>query len=241
MKWFRIAIISLFLGVLGVFWVFPQPFHIAYAKYITFHRYSDSLYASVSLSVADQTLLRENYLVASKRISEFWGKKKGKAAVFYCNDATVYRRFCRSQKGSGCSIITPFGSWIILNTGGMNQDVLAHEMCHDELATRAGWWASRTKIPKWKDEGLALQLDDRFVTASDSIQRYINYKAELQRFSMNNQVTIPLEHLQTEKQFFGGDPVYTQLAYLISATEIARLISLKGRKQTIEELLKDAN
>jgi hypothetical protein len=110
-------------------------------------------------------------------------------------------------------------------------------MCHDELATRAGWWTSRTKIAKWEDEGLALQLDDRFVSATDSIQRYIDYKAELQRFSMNNQISIPLENLQTEKQFFGGDAVYTQLAYLIAATEVARLISLKGRQNVIDQTI----
>lgn len=236
MKWFRIAIIGLLVGALSVFWVFPQPFHIAYAKYFTFQKQSDQLYSSVPLSVEKEKLLRKHFQTASKRIKDFWGEKRGNAPVFYCEEVNTYNQLCQSTKGSGCSIITPFGSWIVLNFDGMNNDVIAHEMCHDELATRAGWWTSRTAIPKWKDEGLALQLDNRFVAATDSIQRYIDYKAELQRFSMGNQVSIPLDNLQTEAQFFGGDAVYTQLAYLSSATEVARLISLEGRQSIINQL-----
>lgn len=237
MKWFRITIIGLLVGVLSIFWIFPQPFHIAYAKYVTFQKYSDQLYSSMPLSSKREKLLYKYYQTASNRVESFWGDKRGNATVFYCEKIDTYNRLCQSPKGSGCSIITPFGSWIVLNYNGLNNDVIAHEMCHDELATRAGWWASRTKIPKWKDEGLALQLDNRFVAATDSIQRYIDYKAELQRFSMGNQVTIPLENLQSEKQFFGGDAVYTQLAYLVSATEVARLISIRGRQSVIDGML----
>ncbi|MFT6480445.1 MAG: hypothetical protein ACJAVP_003607 [Spirosomataceae bacterium] len=52
---------------------------------------------------------------------------------------------------------------------------------------------------------------------------------------MGNQVNIPLENLQTDDEFFGGDAFYTQLAYLISATEVARLISIKGKDELIQE------
>lgn len=235
MKWFRAILIGITICVLSLFWVFPQPFHIAYAKYFAFIKVSTNLYSSRELSEKKTQQLEKYRTLASERINDFWGSKKGKAAIFYCSEITVYQRLCQSPKGSGCSVITPFGSWIILNYSGMNEDVIAHEMCHDELASRMGWWQSKTQLPKWLDEGLALQLDHRFVSSTDSIQRYIDYKAELQDFSMGNQVDIPLENLKTEKQFFGGDAVYTQLAYLISATEVAKLISVNGRKNIIQK------
>ena len=237
MRWFRFIIIGLIVGVISIFWLFPQPFHILYAKYFTFQKVSEQLYSSNELSKKSKQQLEEQYREAAERINHFWGSKKGKAAVFYCDEIRTYQRLCQSPKGSGCSVITPFGSWIILNYGGMNEDVIAHEMSHDELSTRMGWWRSKTQLPKWLDEGLALQLDHRFVSATDSIQRYIDYKAELQDFSMRNQVTIPLENLKTEKQFFGGDAVFTQLAYLVSATEVAKLISINGRKSVIQKTL----
>lgn len=235
MKWFRFIIIGLVAGTLSIFWVFPQPFHIVYAKHFSFHQLSDKIYSSEKLTKKKQRLLQKQYRIASSRISDFWGNKIGKSSVFYCSDVAIYRRLCQSPKGSGCSVITPFGSWIILNYNGMSEDVIAHEMCHDELSSRMGWWKSKTQLPKWLDEGLALQLDHRFVSSTDSIQRYIDYKAELQQFSMGDQLEIPLDNLQTEEEFFGGDPVYTQLAYLISATEVARLISVKGKNELIQK------
>lgn len=237
MKWFRVSFILGLTVLFSVFWIFPQSFHIIYAKHFLFKKINKSIYSTPGLTTKEQQQLIRQYDIASERIHKFWNYKMGSAPIFYCDNEADYQRLCQSPKGSGCSVITPFGAWIILNYNGMDEDVIAHEMCHDELAARVGWWMSRTKIPKWKDEGLALQLDNRFVTTSDSIQRYVKYKAELQRFSMNNQVSIPLEKLQTEKQFFGGDPVYTQLAYLTSATEVARLISIKGKQEVLNEFL----
>lgn len=233
MKWLRFIIIGLIVGALSVFWVFPQSFHIVYAKNFTFRKVSPRIYSSEKLPEKQQQLLQKQHAIAASRIIDFWGSKKGEASVFYCGDIAVYQRLCQSPKGSGCSVITPFGSWIILNYNGMSEDVIAHEMCHDELSSRMGWWKSKTQLPKWLDEGLALQLDHRFVSSTDSIQRYIDYKAELQDFSMGNQVIIPLKNLQTEEGFFGGDAVYTQLAYLISATKVAKMISLKGKETVL--------
>lgn len=239
MKWFRVSFILGLCVLFSVFWIFPQSFHIVYAKHFLFKKITENIYSTPGLTIKEQKQLMRQYEVAADRIQKFWNFKIGSAPIFYCQHEAVYQRLCQSPKGSGCSVITPFGSWIILNYNGMDEDVIAHEMCHDELAARVGWWVSRTKISKWKDEGLALQLDNRFVTTSDSIQRYINYKAELKRFSMNNEVAIPLAKLQTEKQFFGGDPVYTQLAYLTSATEVARLISIKGRQKVLDDFLSE--
>lgn len=239
MRWFRFILIGCFFALLGAFWLFPQAFHIVYAQKFVFKPVSTGLYASGKLSKEQSDLLLTYRKSATDRIKDFWGKKQGQAAVFYCDAAEIYERLCHSSKGSGCSVITPFGSWIILNYNGMSEDVIAHEMCHDELSARIGWWRSRTSVPKWLDEGLALQLDNRFVNSSDSIQRYIDYKAELQKFSLGNQVKIPLKNLETDKQFFGNDAVFTQLAYLTSATQVAKMISVHGRKKVLNDVLEN--
>ncbi|WP_332368176.1 hypothetical protein [Spirosoma telluris] len=49
----------------------------------------------------------------------------------------------------------PWGaSYLILGPDGNNTDVIAHELCHDELFARLGWWRVKRQIPQWFNEGL---------------------------------------------------------------------------------------
>ena len=178
----------------------------------------------------------KNYIkVAKNRITNFWGSQNGKAVIIFCNDLDTYQKYCQTSEGAGCSIGTIFGSWIILNKEGLNADVLAHEMSHNELMTRVGWWKTKTKIPTWFDEGVALMLDYRFVGKQDSLQRYKAYASEL---SFLSRKPIPLGELTTEKEFFGRNELYTKIAYFTSAAAIAKKIAIKGKKEIYNTLNK---
>jgi hypothetical protein len=59
----------------------------------------------------------------------------------------------------------------------MSEDVIAHEMCTTVVKQDGVGGKSKTQLPKWLDEGLALQLDHRFVHRQYST--CIDYKAEL--------------------------------------------------------------
>jgi hypothetical protein len=204
-----------------------------------FQEIKTNIFVEKSISKQQQDSLIHYVINADSRIKDFWGKREGKAKIIFCKNAETYKKYAKTTEGAGFSIGTPLGSWIILNKDGLNIDVIAHEMCHDELMTRLGWWRTKKEIPTWFDEGLALMLDYRFVSSQDSIQRYIDYRSELSYLTSK---PIPLEEIVTQKGFFGKSELFTKIAYFTSAVEVSRKISLKGKQEifrTIEKTKKE--
>jgi hypothetical protein len=222
-------LLTILVAILLIFtWTFPQFFRCLFVTYDNFAELKKGIFIEKNISIKQSDSLLKNIKLAKKRIHSFWGNQEGIAKIIYCSNAETYKKYCQSSEGAGCSIGTPFGSWIILNTDGLNTDVIAHEMCHDELMTKLGWWKTKKLIPTWFDEGLALMLDQRFVSTQDSIQRYIDYRTELSYLTPR---PIPLSELSTQKAFFGQNPLFTKIAYFSSAVEVSKKISIKGRKE----------
>lgn len=239
MKYFKYCVL-LIIGILLIFtWTFPQFFRCLFVAYDDFDEIKPMIFVEKTIPKKQKDTLLKDIALAKKRIISFWGKQEGIAKIIFCKNAETYKKYCQSSEGAGCSIGTPMGSWIILNTDGLNTDVIAHEMCHDELMTRLGWWKTKKEIPTWFDEGLALMLDQRFVASQDSIQRYIDYRSELNYLSSR---PIPLDELTTQKAFFGQNQLFTKIAYFSSAVEVSKKISVKGKKEvfiTIEKIKKE--
>jgi len=209
-------------------WLFPQFLWCFFVEYDSFQEIKPNIFVEEKTSKMQQDSLLKFVENAEKRIKTFWGGKSGQAKIIFTKNAMTYQKYAKTTEGAGFSIGTPLGSWIILNQDGLNTDVIAHEMCHDELMTKLGWWKTKKEIPTWFDEGLALMLDYRFVCSQDSIQRYIDYRTELSYLSP---VPIPLTELNTQKDFFGQGELFTKIAYFTSAVEVSRRISLKGKKE----------
>ena len=107
--------------------------------------------------------LRQHLATARARLTRFWGDRRGRATLIYCPQQADYEQYCIGGEGAGCSLGTPWGeSFLILGPDGNNADVIAHELCHDELFARLGWWRTKREIPVWFNEGLALMVDYRF-------------------------------------------------------------------------------
>jgi hypothetical protein len=239
MSYFKGLSIALIIILLIFTWTFPQFFRCLFVAYDDFDEIKPMIFVEKTITIKQQDSLKSYVKNAKKRIVSFWGKQEGIAKIIFCKNAETYKKYCQSSEGAGCSIGTPFGSWIILNQDGLNVDVIAHEMCHDELMTRLGWWKTKNEIPTWFDEGLALMLDYRFVSSQDSIQRYIDYRTELSYLSP---IPIPLNELNTQKDFFGQNQLFTKIAYFSSAVAVSKKISVKGKKEvfkTIEKVKKD--
>ena len=239
MRFLKPISIVLFFSFLLFISVFPQVLRCSFAKYDDFISLQPNVYAATTSTLKQQDSLKKYITIAKKRVASFWGSQKGDATIIFCDSPEEYQKYCRTSEGAGCTIGTPVGSWIVLNKDGLNADVIAHEMSHDELMTRLGWWKTKTKIPTWFDEGVALMLDYRFVGSQDSVQRYQRYRDELFFFSKKS---LPLEELTTEKDFFGQDEFHTKIAYFTAASIVSRKIAYGGKQaihQTIQRVKQD--
>lgn len=228
MKIFKLTIYLIIVFAFLFAWLFPQFLRCYFVEYDNFQEIKPNIFVEKKTPQKQQDSLLKYVESAEKRLKTFWGGKNGQAKIIFCKNSITYQKYAKTTEGAGFSIGTPLGSWIILNQDGLNVDVIAHEMCHDELMTKLGWWKTKQEIPTWFDEGLALMLDYRFVSTQDSIQRYIDYRTELSYLSP---VPIPLNELNTQKDFFGQGELLTKIAYFTSAVEVSRKISLKGKKE----------
>lgn len=236
MRFLKPIFITLFFCFLLFISVFPQVLRCSFVKYDDFNNLQPNVYVATTSTIKQQDSLKKYIKIAKKRVEDFWGSQKGNATIIFCDNLEEYQKYCRTSDGAGCTIGTPVGSWIVLNKDGLNPDVIAHEMSHSELMTRIGWWKTKTKIPTWFDEGVALMLDYRFVEAQDSVQRYKAYRDELFFLSKKSP---SLEELSTEKEFFGQGEFYTKLAYFTSASVVSRKIAYGGKQsihQTIQKV-----
>lgn len=191
------------------------------------------LYIQHTATAKQQFLFRRHTQAAFDRIRRFWGDRRGQAILIYCPTQSDYERYCAGGEGAGCSVGTPWGaSYLILGPEGNNTDVIAHELCHDELFTRIGWWRVKRQIPQWFNEGLALMVDYRFSNPAvweqpDSTEQASS--EENTALSFPQRPLLTLTELETTRDFFGGDYVHTMLAYQTAADEVARWLAVVGR------------
>jgi hypothetical protein len=186
---------------------------------------SHTIYVRTTVSPRQRNTFQRHVRAAQTRISRFWGSQRGRALLIYCPDQADYVRYCAGGEGAGCSLGTPWGdAYLVLGPDGNNVDVIAHELCHDELFARLGWWHVKRQIPQWFNEGLALLVDYRF-SAPDVWEQPDTTASEeplRNRFRFPPRPMIPLTDLVTTDDFFGGDYGRVMLAYQTAADEVER-------------------
>lgn len=193
------------------------------------------VYANQSATVSQQRTFQQHVATARDRIGRFWGNRQGQATLIYCPRQADYEQYCAGGEGAGCSIGTPWGAaYLILGPDGNNADVIAHELCHDELFARLGWWQVKRQIPQWFNEGLALMVDYRFSNPSiweqpDSLSSSPPPWDALSPVPHAPRPMLKLTDLETTRDFFGGDYDHTMLAYQTAADEVARWLTVVGR------------
>ncbi len=235
-RWFLSLLIAL---PIGLFFLFPTLWRclgIAYADGFQPMRVGQrTLYISTDATPRQRDVLLNHIDVASTRIRRFWGNQKGQAVVIYCPTQEQYARYCSGGEGAGCSIGMPWGdSFLVLGPEGNSPDVIAHELCHDELFARLGWLTIKRQVPQWFNEGLALMVDYRFSSGStDARERFLVYDAEWNYRAhgpqgLSPQVVSGLSSLETTRDFFYGDYSRVMLAYLTAGREVSRWLATVG-------------
>ena len=196
---------------------------------------STHVYVSQAATPRQLNQFRQRMQAANARIRRFWGDKRGTATFIYCPTQDRYAQYCDGGEGAGCSLGTPWGNtYLILGPDGNNTDVIAHELCHNELFARLGWWRVKRQIPQWFNEGLALMVDYRFSSPSvweqpDSTAGQSQFSDDDPALAFPQRPMLSLKALETTRDFFGGDYVHTMLAYQTAADEVTRWLTKAGR------------
>lgn len=235
----NIFLIGIFLLVAYYLW-FPPIWACQTVRFRGYTEIDNSVYVSNHTSQPRRDSLTSLIGQARQRIRSFWGDQRGNATIIFCSNPEEYLSFCLLYEGAGCSLGTPTGSWIILNPDGLNVDVIAHEMCHDELFARLGWMKAKSALPQWFDEGLALMTDYRY-SDPDTARRYSGYVQEWDVVTRHGKTSPRLQELETIGGFFGAqrgkaDPSRTARSYVTAGMEVARWTGLVG-KPGLERLI----
>ena len=235
-RWFVSLLIALPIGTFILFPTLWRCLTIAYAS--DFEPISiggRSVYVSIEATPRQRDVLLSHLQVASDRIRRFWGKQQGQAVIIYCPTQLQYAQYCSGGEGAGCSLGMPWGdSFLVLGPEGNSPDVMAHELCHDELFARLGWLTIKRQVPQWFNEGLALMVDYRFSNASSTArERFLIYDAEWKYRAygpkgLSPQVVPGLSSLETTRDFFYGDYGRVMLAYLTAGREVSRWLATVG-------------
>ncbi len=179
--------------------------------------------------------LNTHLQTARTRLARFWGDRRGRATLIYCPQQADYEQYCIGGEGAGCSLGTPWGeSFLVLGPDGNNADVIAHELCHDELFARLGWWRTKREIPVWFNEGLALMVDYRFSPPDlwehpDRTARPNYFDTDDDMMAFAQPPMLKLTNLETTREFFGGGYEHVMLAYQIAANEVSTWLRVVGR------------
>lgn len=237
MKSFRrifgyVAIITVFL-VIGYIVLFPQVWRCQTVRWSGFRALSGQVFVSEGTTKKQEEALLKHVATARQRLKAFWGSQIGDCPIIFCHNLEDYHRYCNAPEAAGCSLSTPIGSWIVLNKDGLNTDVIAHEMCHDELFSRLGWHIIMFDIPQWFDEGLALMLDYRF-TNPDPRRRLDDYVDEWRIWTHHGQYSLTLQQIRTAEGFFGGDQRHVVRAYYTAGLEVAHWLEQSGQKGLLQ-------
>lgn len=121
-----------------------------------------SIYVDPSMHDSRRQALLIAYQEARDRVVTLYGKQTANPVIIAGHTMDVMNKYGgNSYNRVGRTFITLAPAFVILGPDGQKADVIAHELSHAELAEEVGWW-NRAEIPSWFDEGLAVQLDDRY-------------------------------------------------------------------------------
>lgn len=229
-----------FLVVTGsLFFLYPQIFYCELIRFSDFRSDQRIIYFSPEIKPLHYKKLKSIIGRSEARVDSFFAGKKSKPIIIVCSNPQQYQKYCSSTEGAGCSLGTPWGnSFVILNTQGMNVDVISHEMSHTELLEQLGWWTIATKIPQWFNEGIALMLDRRFVNNPDKIGRYFDYMDEWLYYTGGGQQILELRDIASIKGFFNNNQKQVMLAYMSAGLEVSYWLIL-SEKDGLQRLISD--
>jgi hypothetical protein len=76
------------------------------------------------------------------------------------------------------------------------------------------------EVPQWFNEGVALMVDYRY-PGNGLDNTYQNYLRKWQQSSLEGQIAVSLQELESVESFYRGDAFWINLAYLRSGLEVS--------------------
>jgi hypothetical protein len=223
--WITISLVSLII-ILGISYYFVAP-HTARCHLIGFYDFKKdaNLYYRSDVKKEDIDHLKEQIDQAEIRVKNFWGEKLSKPVYVYCTNDKDCNRF-GSDFDSPAYIHKGFATYIILTYKELQLGGIAHELNHAELWARFGFIERKKKIPKWFDEGLAMQVDDRDISS-----------IKLLKQKSNNFTNLPdIKKMKTTRLFRGKNSEETLLNYLAAKYEVQNWYTDEKLKNLIKNI-----
>ena len=194
--------------------------------YSALEEVSPGVYVDPQMAASERQTLLQALDQAQARLRFFFDSLESRPTIIVGTSPQVMRRYGSPLIPPGMNHATPFGSYIVLGPGGLNADVICHELCHAELLARIGWYARRHQVPTWFDEGLALMFDYRYAS-SHTLWSWL---------TDGGKNAPPLSQLDTMDEFLAVSQRSPYLSYVTAMKEVFRWMSIVGRPG-LDELL----
>jgi hypothetical protein len=152
---------------IGLFWLSKHPVMRCYLVcWSDLDQITENVYVDPAMPEANREHLRAAVTEAKQRIAAIFGDFQGDAVIIAGHTMSIMNEYGgNSYNQVGRTYLTTLGSYIVLGPGGaQDTDVIAHEMAHAELSHRLGYRRAN-QLPDWFEEGLALQVDERYTEA----------------------------------------------------------------------------
>jgi hypothetical protein len=197
------------ISALAHFIFFPQQTRSILIDFSSFKK-QGSLYFNAATPQNKADSIQSLIELAKARVSNFWGSQSSSPKYIYCYSDNDFKRY-------GSPIPLPalthikLGACIVLSNQGVDLDIIAHELSHAEFYERIGFYNWLFKIPRWFDEGLAMQNDYRNIYSEDSLT-----------VKTNNYTDMPdVKKLISGKQFYEtGNNKQITLNYMLAKHEV---------------------
>ena len=223
---FLIFIIVIPISAFAHFILFPQQTHSLLIDFYNFNK-DNRLYFNKSTSQNKVETVKSIIELASKRVAAFWGQKTCNPKYIYCDNEEDFKKFGSPYPVPALTHMK-LGSYIVISNQGVDPDIIAHEISHAEFYERIGFYNWSFKIPRWFDEGLAMQNDNRNYYSEDTL-----------KFKSNNYKNLPdVKKLKSGKQFNEvGSPEQLMMNFMMAKHEVKNWYT----KEKLDKFIKDLN
>ncbi len=137
----------------------PSDLACLFVKSAALEELPDGTRVDPGISDAERATFPELQLQAKVRIEKTFGAPRALPIVVFFRDSKIFWPLKMNSYGSAGSAINHH--CVFMGPQGLNVDVVAHELMHQELQARVGSWRMFTEVPVWFNEGVAMQVDLR--------------------------------------------------------------------------------
>ena len=207
------------------FFIFPEESKCILIDYSNFKK-DGRLYFNANTSVHKIDSLQTIIKNAALRVDSFWGQKKGNPKFIYCGNDQDFKNYGNPRLDPATTQYK-LGPYIVISKKGVDMDIIAHEISHAELYERLEFFKMMFIIPRWFDEGLAMQNDYRDYYSEDTLKaKSDNYR-----------------NLPDIKQFNKGGNFYegTREQVMLNYMTAKHVVKKWYTRQKLDKLITDLN